>query len=177
MCLSKYNAKKVIVTSDGTLFEEELVKKYRIDVEGIRFDSKMEGEYYQELLLMKRYGEIKDFTCQPKFVLQENPKITYIADFLVTDLDGSQRVIDIKGVETPTFKVKLNLFQAVYPTFRIEILTKKRGQFVPLKQIKRENAARKRAANKLLKQAEGKMSNDRNLRNGNEVYCSKKRGR
>lgn len=174
--MSKYNAKKVIVTSDGTLFEEELVKKYFIDVEGIRFDSKMEGEYYQELLLMKRYGEIKDFTCQPKFVLQENPKVTYIADFLITDLDGSQRVVDIKGVETSTFKVKLKLFQAIYPTFRIEILTKKQGQFVSLKQIKRENAARKRAASKLLKQAGGKMNNARDTRNGNEIRRNQKRG-
>lgn len=164
--MSKYNAKKVIVTPDGTLFEETLVKKYKLDIEGIRFDSKMEGEYYQELLLMKKYGEIKDFSCQPKFVLQQNPKVTYIADFLITDLDGSQRVIDIKGVETSTFKVKLKLFQATYPTFHIEILTKKRGQFILLKQIKKENAARKRAENKLLK-SERKIRNERNRRNGN----------
>lgn len=164
--MSKYNAKKVIVTADGTLFEEALVKKYKLDIEGIRFDSKMEGEYYQELLIMKKYGEIKDFSCQPKFVLQQNPKITYIADFLITDLDGSQRVIDIKGAETSTFKVKLKLFQSIYPTFHIEILTKKRGQFIPLKQIKKENSARKRAENKLLK-LERKNSNGRNHWNGN----------
>ncbi|MNW38783.1 hypothetical protein D3C74_158600 [compost metagenome] len=175
--MSKYNAQKVIVTPDGTLFEEWLVKKYKLNIQGIRFDSKMEGEYYQELLIMKRYGEIKDFTSQPKFVLQEKPKITYIADFLVIDLDGTERVIDIKGAETPTFRVKLKLFQATYPTMRIEILTKKRGQFIPLQQVKKEKAARKRAENKLLKQAEGTMNNDRNHRNGNEVYCSKKRGR
>ena len=177
MKLSKYNAQKVIVTPDGTLFEEWLIEKYELDVQGILFDSRMEGEYYQELLLMKRYGEIRDFTCHPKFVLQEKPKITYIADFLVTDLDGSQRVIDIKGVETPTFRIKLKLFQAMYPTFRIEILTKYRGQFVPLKQVKKEKAARKRAENKLLKQAEGKMKNARNPRNGNQIYRSQKRGR
>lgn len=97
--MSKYNAKKVIVTADGTLFEEWLVKKYNLDVTGIRFDSKMEGEYYQELLMQKQLGEIKDFVCQPKYVLQESPKVTYIADFLVTDLDGSQRVIDIKELK------------------------------------------------------------------------------
>ncbi|MGG6309829.1 DUF1064 domain-containing protein [Paenibacillus macerans] len=175
--MSKYNSTKVIVTADGTLFEEWLVKKHELDVKGIRFDSRMEGEYYQELLMMKRYGEIKDFSCQPKYVLQEKPKITYIADFLVTDLDGSQRVIDIKGAETSTFRVKLKLFQSVYPTLRIEILTKKRGQFVPLQQVKEEKAARKRAVNKLLKQAERKMKNARNPRNGNEIYRNQKRGR
>lgn len=110
--MSKYNAGKVIVTPDGTLFEEWLVKKYKLDIQGIRFDSKMEGEYYQWLILLKQYGEIKDFSCHPKYVLQEKPRITYIADFLVTELDGAQRVVDIKGVETSTFRVKLKLFQA-----------------------------------------------------------------
>lgn len=172
--MSKYNAKRVIVTEDGTLFEEELVKKYNLDVQGIRFDSKMEGEYYQELLLMKKYGEIKDFSCQPKFVLQEKPKVSYIADFLITDLDGSQRVIDIKGVETSTFRVKLKLFQAIYPTMRIEILVKVRGQFVPLQEVKKEKAARKRATNKLIKQAERKIENGRNIRNRSEVHSNKK---
>lgn len=173
--MSKYNAKKVIVTPDGTLFEEHLVKEYNLDVKGTRFDSEMEGEYYQELLLMKRYGEIKDFSCQPKFVLQENPKITYIADFMITDLDGSQRVIDIKGVETSTFRVKLKLFKAKYPTLPIEILVKRRGEFVPLKEVKKEKAAQKRATKKLLKNAEGKIENVRYLRNGNEIYRNQKR--
>lgn len=177
MKLSKYNAQKVIVTPDGTLFEAWLIEKYELEVQGILFDSRLEGEYYQELLLMKRYGEIRDFACHPKFVLQEKPKITYIADFLITDLDGTERVIDIKGVETSTFRVKLKLFQAIYPTMCIEILTKYRGQFVPLKQVKKEKAARKRARNKLLKQAEGKMKHAPNPRNGNEIYRNQKRGR
>ncbi|MEC0242012.1 DUF1064 domain-containing protein [Paenibacillus dokdonensis] len=174
--MSKYNAIKVIVTSDGTLFEEHLVKKYKLDVKGIRFDSKMEGEYYQELLLQKRYGEIKDFSCQPKFILQQSPKITYIADFLVTDLDGSQRVIDIKGVETSTFKVKLKLFKANYPTIPIEILVKKRGEWVSIEKVKKERASRKRGANQLLRMAEGKRKNENNPRHGNEIHRYQKRG-
>ncbi|MEE4581570.1 hypothetical protein [Paenibacillus polymyxa] len=32
--MSKYNAKKVIVTEDGTLFEEWIVKRYELDVIG-----------------------------------------------------------------------------------------------------------------------------------------------
>ncbi|MEK4474305.1 DUF1064 domain-containing protein [Paenibacillus sp. FSL R7-0048] len=159
--MSKYNAMKVIVTPDGTLFEAALVTKYNLKINGIKFDSKMEGEYYQYLLQLKKIGLIKDFSTQPKYVLQEKPKITYIADFLVTDLDGSERVIDIKGAETAVFRTKLKLFQANYPTLRIEILTKKRGEFVPLDQVKKEKAARKRAANKIIKKAEGKMKYER----------------
>jgi hypothetical protein len=172
--MSKYNARKVIVTADGTLFEESLVKKYNLDVTGTRFDSKMEGEYYQELLRQKQHAEIKDFSCQPKFVLQESPKVTYIADFLVRDLDGTKRVIDIKGVETPTFKVKMKLFQAKYPTMQIEILTKKRGEFVSTQQVKKERAARKRAINKLLKRAEGEREHGRNGRNASKVHRNQK---
>lgn len=159
--MNKYNATKVIVTADGTMFKEAQLKEFDIKITGIRFDSAMEGEYYQYLLLLKKFGKIKDFSVQPKYILQEKPKITYIADFLVTALDGSERVVDIKGAETAVFRTKLKLFQAKYPTMRIEILTKKRGEFVPLDQVKKEKAARKRAANKLLKKAEGKMKYER----------------
>ncbi|URJ42264.1 DUF1064 domain-containing protein [Paenibacillus polymyxa] len=172
--MSKYNAKKVIVTEDGTLFEEWIVKRYELDVIGTRFDSEAEGEYCQELLRQRKYGEIKDFTCHPVFILQEKPKVTYIADFLVTELDGNQRVIDIKGVETSTFRVKLKLFQAKYPTLPIDILIKKRGEFIPIKQFKKEKADRKRAINKLLKQAEGKMKHARTGRNASRIYRTKK---
>jgi len=158
--MNKYNATKVIVTEDGTLFIEWIVKKHELDVTGKRFDSVAEGEYYQFLLQQRKYGEIKDFECHPKFVLQEKPKITYIADFMVTELDGSRRVVDIKGVETSTFRVKLKLFQAKYPTLPIDILIKKRGEFIPLAQYKKEKAARKRAANALKKRAdEGRKQN------------------
>lgn len=170
--MSKYNAKKVIVTEDGTLFTEWVIEKYNLDVKGIWFDSMAEGEYYQLLLQLRKCGEIKDFECHPKFVLQEKPKITYIADFLVIGLDGTRRVVDIKGVETSTFRVKLKLFQAKYPTLPIDILVKKRGEFIPLAQYKKEKSARKRAANALEKRAnEGRKQNE------NSTYRSQKRGR
>lgn len=169
--MNKYNATKVIVTKDGTLFSEWIVKKHNLDITGIRFDSMAEGEYYQLLLHQQSFGEIKSFECHPKFVLQEKPKVTYIADFLITELDGSQRVVDIKGVETSTFRVKLKLFQAKYPTLPIDILVKKRGEFIPLAQYKKEKSARKRAANALRKRAdEGRKQNE------NQTYRNQKRG-
>ncbi|WP_145148541.1 DUF1064 domain-containing protein [Paenibacillus xylanexedens] len=167
--MSKYNAKKVIVTEDGTLFTEWVIEKYNLDVKGIWFDSMSEGEYYQLLLQQKKYGDIKDFECHPRFVLQEKPKVTYIADFLVTELNGSRRVVDIKGVETSTFRVKLKLFQAKYPTLPIDILVKKCGEFIPLAQYKKEKSARKRAANSLKKRAdEGRKQN------ANQIYRNQK---
>lgn len=162
------------MTEDGTLFEEWIIKRYNLDITGVRFDSKAEGEYYQELLRQRKYGEIKDFVCQPKFVLQEAPKVTYVADFLITDLDDSQRVIDIKGVVTPTFKVKLKLFQAKYPTLRIDILVKKHGEFILIQQYKKEKSELKRAINKLIKRAEGEKKNARTGRNASEIHRNKK---
>jgi hypothetical protein len=39
----------------------------------------------------------------------------YIADFKVYLNDGSIQIIDVKGFETPDFKIKRKLFEAKYP--------------------------------------------------------------
>jgi hypothetical protein len=49
-----------------------MVLKYRnvkTVVDGITFDSKREATYYQELLLLKRVGEVTDIELQPKYEL------------------------------------------------------------------------------------------------------------
>jgi hypothetical protein len=40
----------------------------KVEVDGIIFDSKKEERYYQDLKLLKKAGEVKDFTLQPEFV-------------------------------------------------------------------------------------------------------------
>lgn len=58
-------------------------------IDGIRFDSKLEGDRYLELREMQRRGEIRGLKCHPKFVLQAAfrirgkwiREITYKADF------------------------------------------------------------------------------------------------
>jgi Protein of unknown function (DUF1064). len=155
--MSKYNAKKVIVTPDGTLFEEELVKKYKLSIDGIRFDSKMEGEYYQELLWLIKDGTLTKVECHPSFVLQDKPKITYIADFKLTFANGEQTIVDIKGVETAAFRLKKKLFAAKYPDLSLQILGRMRGEWLPVEEIKRRKANRSmRNGNILLKQMKTK---------------------
>ncbi len=151
--MSKYGAKKVIVTADGTLFDEATVKQFGLAIEGIRFDSTKEGEYYQELLAMKRDGAIIEIACHPKYILQDKPLITYSPDFLITFTDGTKVAIDVKGVETSTFSVKARLFRAKYPDLELRVITKYRGQWVPIKEVKKEKAARTRALNKMIKTA------------------------
>ena len=79
----------------------------KIDFDGIKFDSKSELEYYKKLKDMKSRGKIKDFQCNPHYVLQEGDwynwrdekqdSIDHYPDYLVTLLNGSQIIIDTKG--------------------------------------------------------------------------------
>lgn len=102
----------------------------KTEVDGITFDSIKEAEYYQQLKLLKQAGEIKDFGLQPRFELQEgfdkNGKryrpITYYADFVVDNLDGTTDIIDIKGVETQVFKIKQKMFEYKYPDKNLKVI-------------------------------------------------------
>ena len=86
-------------------------------VDGIKFDSKHEAEYYCTLLLRKKAGEITGFDLQPEYVLQEAYKrngktiraIKYIADFRVYYPDGRVEVVDCKGVRTKEYLLKKKL--------------------------------------------------------------------
>ena len=99
-------------------------------IDGHRFDSKREADYYQELLIRKRAGDIKDFELQPEFILQDPLKregktiraIKYRADFLIFHTDGRTEIIDVKGFETAEFKLKKKLFMARYPEMEITIV-------------------------------------------------------
>ncbi|HAO6064176.1 TPA: DUF1064 domain-containing protein [Listeria monocytogenes] len=100
---SKYNAKKVVI-------------------DNIKFDSKAEAAYYQQLKLLKMSGEVVSFDLQPEFILQDsfvkNGKkyhaIKYRADFLVRYKDGHEELIDIKGMLTKEFRIKQKLFELRY---------------------------------------------------------------
>lgn len=99
-------------------------------VDGINFDSKKEAEYYLQLKLLKAAGEIKDFGIQPKYELQpkfskngvNHRAITYIADFIIENNDGTTDIVDIKGVETEVFKIKKKLFEYMYPDLSLKVI-------------------------------------------------------
>lgn len=115
---SKYNAKKVVI-------------------DNIKFDSKAEAAYYQQLKLLKMSGEVVSFDLQPEFILQDsfvkNGKkyhaIKYRADFLVRYKDGHEELIDIKGMLTKEFRIKQKLFELRYMQ-SIKCLKLKGRQFV-----------------------------------------------
>lgn len=101
---------------------------YTVTVNGVSFDSIMESRFYLRLLEMKAAGQIKSYSLQTTFELQPKFRdkisgkmirpITYIADFVVTDINDNVMVVDVKGKETDVFKLKKKLFQYKYPDVR-----------------------------------------------------------
>jgi hypothetical protein len=96
--------------------------KYRatiVEQDGIKFASKAELRYYNKLQLLKNANEIKFFLRQVPFYLPGGVK--YVVDFVVFGTDGITRFIDVKGFETPMFKAKKKMVEALYPV-NIEIV-------------------------------------------------------
>lgn len=102
----------------------------KTEVDGIKFDSKKEAEYYCQLKLLKQAGEIKDFGLQPRYELQPtfrkngttHRSITYVADFIIDNNDGTTEIVDIKGMETQVFKIKKKMFEYKYPDLNLKIV-------------------------------------------------------
>ena len=94
----------------------------KVEIDGHKFDSKLEAQYYEFIKHKKAAGKIKDFRLQPRYTLQETFKldgktyrsITYVADFEVLHNDGSTQVIDVKGMMTDVFKIKAKMFTKLY---------------------------------------------------------------
>lgn len=110
--------------------------KYRAKpcvIDGIRFDSLIEGERYGYLKLFERAGEICDLEIKPKFSLvcppDDQPVGSYIADFGYRrvpepGVKGMRVVEDVKGVITPLARWKLRHFKLQYG-HEVKIVRKK----------------------------------------------------
>ena len=100
----------------------------KTDVNGVKFDSAKEANYYADLLLLQKAGEVTAIELQPKFVLHPGymrgrkkiRPITYIADFRVTYKDGRVVVVDAKGVSTREYQNKVKMLLAKYPDLNFE---------------------------------------------------------
>lgn len=100
----KYGNKKVI-TADGT-----------------KFDSLAELNRWAHLNMLQRGGHISDLRRQVVFEMvpsvkfagaaRARPAIRYIADFVYVE-QGVEVIEDVKGVETPEFKLKRHLMKAL----------------------------------------------------------------
>lgn len=94
-------------------------KNERTEIDGHKFDSIKEAEYYLILKDREKKGEIRylklqyPFEIQPSFTDINGKKIraiTYRADFYFYDCTlKSWRIIDVKGFKTDVYKLKKKL--------------------------------------------------------------------
>ena len=88
-------------------------KAKRTECDGIKFASKKEATYYQELQLRKKAGEVLFFLRQVPLHLPGNVK--YVCDFQVFITNGEVEFIDVKGFRTPQYIKLKKMVEAVYP--------------------------------------------------------------
>lgn len=85
----------------------------RTEYDGIRFDSKKEAQYYSQLKLRQKAGDVVFFLRQVPFDLPGGVK--YRVDFQVFLQDGTVEFVDVKGMETKDFILKKKQVEALYP--------------------------------------------------------------
>lgn len=85
-------------------------------VDGIRFDSKKEAAYYEQLKLRQRGGEVHFWLRQVPVHLPGGTK--YVLDFVVFLKSGEVQFVDVKGRETKEFRIKKREVEHHFP-FRI----------------------------------------------------------
>lgn len=103
----------------------------KVELDGHTFDSKLEADYYSQLKLRKRAGDILSFRLQPRYLIQDgfekdgvkHRPIEYIADFEIHHTDGSIEVVDVKGIKTQVFRIKEKMFHKRYP-YKLTIVKK-----------------------------------------------------
>lgn len=86
----------------------------RTVVDGIEFASKKEATHYRVLKLMENGLVISNLRMQVSYPLTVNGQkvCTYVADFLYTDENGKEIIVDVKGVKTGVYKIKKKLMKA-----------------------------------------------------------------
>ena len=97
-------------------------------IDGIEFDSLNESRYYIHVLEEVKAGNIKSFELQKAYEIvpahirrgKKIRKMEYLADFVCQMTDGTEKVIDVKGVETDVFKMKKKLVEYLYPNVEVQ---------------------------------------------------------
>jgi hypothetical protein len=89
--------------------------------DGIKFPSKLERSYYDQLVLRQLAGDVIFFLRQVPFHLPGGVK--YVVDFMVFLDTGDVEFIDTKGIDTTTSRTKRKIVEDLYPV-KIKIIKK-----------------------------------------------------
>ena len=107
----------------------------RTEVNGIIFDSKIEADRFLQLQLLEKSDTIDSLKLQPEFQISQgwiNPQTGekvrsrfYVGDFMYHDKILERVVVeDVKGMETPEFRLKWDLVKSQYPQYLFVKVTK-----------------------------------------------------
>ena len=96
----------------------------RQDYQGHSYHSKREAAYAAELDLRVRAGELKEWRRQEAVELRVNDKkiCVYTIDFVEVDKKGKEMWTEVKGFETPEWRLKWKLFDALFPERNKQII-------------------------------------------------------
>jgi len=101
----------------------------KVQVDGIKFDSKAEARRYGQLKILEGQGEIRQLRIHPRFPLEIDGQLicTYVGDFAYREPGTPLEIVeDTKGMETDEFKIKAKLFQALYRDRELRVNGEKR---------------------------------------------------
>jgi hypothetical protein len=87
----------------------------------IKFPSKLERAYYDQLKLRQRAGDVLFFLRQCPFDLPGG--VRYLADYQLFLSDGTVEFIDVKGKDTPLSIAKRKIVEDLYPV-EIKVVSK-----------------------------------------------------
>jgi predicted nuclease of restriction endonuclease-like RecB superfamily len=87
---------------------------------GHHYDSTFEAEYAQSLDYSLKVRNIKKWERQVKLDLRVNGEhiTNYYIDFIVTHNDGVREFVEVKGYETPLWKMKWRILEATFDQFK-----------------------------------------------------------
>lgn len=95
-----------------------------VEDDGQFFASTLEWKYFKHLKLLQACGEVLFFLRQVPFHLPGGVK--YVVDYQIFYKNGDIVFVDVKGLETDTFKFKVKIVETIYP---VDIKIVKRGEF------------------------------------------------
>lgn len=86
--------------------------------------SKLECGYCGQLQMLQKNGDIIGFEYQKRYELRVNGKLIghHKPDFTVIDVEGRISVHETKGLETSDFRLRKNLFEAIYTEIKYIVI-------------------------------------------------------
>lgn len=99
-------------------------RKTKCLLSGHEHPSKLEAGFCDQLHDLLKKGLIRRVAVQVKFSLDVagHHICNHIVDFMVEYQDGKTVVFETKGFETPSWRIKKKLFEALYPHLEYRVV-------------------------------------------------------